>query len=271
MSTLPTAVDGARTGPPVSLQETADREASLRPRVLAWSGPGGWRDSRPLLVPRSIIRPPTVDDGFSLIELMVVLLVLGILTAIAVPTFLGTEDAANDRSAQSNLVTAFTDARAQFEKSGQTYDVQGLPSAGMLATDLGDDQPNMTFKAGSLGPNFTTGGSSASASDISVAVSPDGSGVVLAAFSVPGNCFYIVDNSADLGSLAAPPYAGATLTPVAHAVSGPLGLPTKAGTSYVSVSGDVDKSDCNASTPTASGAGATADLQNAGFPGVTDP
>jgi hypothetical protein len=37
------------------------------------------------------------------------------------------------------------------------------------------------------------------------------------------------------------------------------------------VSGDVDKSDCNASTPTASGAGATADLQNAGFPGVTDP
>jgi len=270
MNSLSTGVDGAGVGSSASFREADDADASKRPRVLAWSGPGGWRDSRPLLVPRALVCPPDADAGFSLIELMVVLLVLGILTAIAVPTFLGTKNAADDRSAQSNLVTAFTDARAQFQK-GQTYDVQGLPSAALLATNLENDQLDMTFKAGTLGPNYTTGGSSSSASDISVGVSPDGSGVVLAAYSVPGNCFYIVDNSADLGSLVAPPYAGATLTPVAHAVSGPLGLPTKAGTSYVSVSGDVDKSDCNASTPTASGAGATADLQNAGFPGVTDP
>ena len=90
---------------------------------------------------------------------------------------------------------------------------------------------------------------------------------MLAAFSVPGNCFYIVDNSADLGPIANPPYSGATLTTGAQSVSGPLALPTKAGTAYVTVAGDTNASDCSASAPTASGSGTTASYQNAGFPG----
>jgi type IV pilus assembly protein PilA len=46
---------------------------------------------------------------------MVVLLVLAILLAIAIPTFLGTTASATSRSAQANLNTAFTDAKTQYE------------------------------------------------------------------------------------------------------------------------------------------------------------
>ena len=52
------------------------------------------------------------DAGFTLIELMVVLLILAILLAIAIPTFLGVTGGANDRAAQSNLNTAITTAKA---------------------------------------------------------------------------------------------------------------------------------------------------------------
>ena len=45
-----------------------------------------------------------LDSGFTLIELMVVLLILAILLAIAIPTFLGTTKTANDRAVQSNLI-----------------------------------------------------------------------------------------------------------------------------------------------------------------------
>ena len=48
------------------------------------------------------------EDGFTLIELMVVVLIIAILIAIAIPTFLGAQDRARDRSVQSNLRNALT-------------------------------------------------------------------------------------------------------------------------------------------------------------------
>ncbi|MEY2553081.1 MAG: type pilus assembly protein PilA, partial [Ilumatobacteraceae bacterium] len=42
------------------------------------------------------------DTGFTLIELMVVVLIIAILLAIAIPTFLGAQNKAKDRSAQSS-------------------------------------------------------------------------------------------------------------------------------------------------------------------------
>jgi len=77
------------------------------------------------------------EQGFTLIELMVVVLIIAILIAIAIPTFLGAQNRARDRGAQSNLRNALTAAKTvATDNSGQfdQVDVAALTAAeGSLA------------------------------------------------------------------------------------------------------------------------------------------
>jgi type IV pilus assembly protein PilA len=70
------------------------------------------------------------QEGFTLVELLVVVLITGILAAIAIPTFLGQKDKANDASAKSLLTTGVTTMETYYTDS-QTY--VGADGAGKLS------------------------------------------------------------------------------------------------------------------------------------------
>ena len=71
---------------------------------------------------RSLIaRSRDQEEGFTLIELMVVVLIIAILIAIAIPTFLGARQRAQDRAAQSDLRNGLTAEKTVYTDA-QTYD-----------------------------------------------------------------------------------------------------------------------------------------------------
>jgi type IV pilus assembly protein PilA len=74
------------------------------------------------------------DRGFTLIELMVVVLIIAILLAIAIPTYLGARERANDRAVQSNLRNAHTNELASYTDRQQFTD--DLPSLQALDASL---------------------------------------------------------------------------------------------------------------------------------------
>src|ERR687896_2668959 len=80
------------------------------------------------------------DKGFTLIELMVVVLIIAILIAIAIPTFLGARRRAQDRAAQSSLRNTVTAAKAIFTDD-ETY----TPAD---ATALAAGEPSLEFVEG---------------------------------------------------------------------------------------------------------------------------
>src|SRR3954471_22683225 len=78
------------------------------------------------------------EEGFTLIELMVVVLIIAILLAIAIPTFLGARGKAQDRAAQSNLRNALT-----AEKTYYTDNHAYTASSPAVAST----EPNLTFSS----------------------------------------------------------------------------------------------------------------------------
>jgi type IV pilus assembly protein PilA len=90
------------------------------------------------------------EDGFTLIELMVVVLIIAILLAIAIPTFLGAQNRARDRGAQSNLRNAITAAKTiATDQVGQfVWDhdkAAGTPTIALNDAALRDIEANITF------------------------------------------------------------------------------------------------------------------------------
>lgn len=72
------------------------------------------------------------DDGFTLVELLVVVVIIGILVAIAIPVFLNQREGAWESAVESDLRNAAPAAETYFAGNG-TY--VGLTDANMLFTD----------------------------------------------------------------------------------------------------------------------------------------
>jgi type IV pilus assembly protein PilA len=174
------------------------------------------------------------EGGFTLIELMVVLLIIAILLAIAIPTFLGVTSSANDRAAQSNLTNALTEASAVYQNSGQTF------SNGVSAL-FTSSAPEFSWTSGGCGTSpqncvsydvFSVGTGSGT--------NADGNGLLLADRSNVGDCWYTLDI---LNAPSNPVVTGAAV----HNLN-----ETNAGAYYAhSSAGTATNANCTASDPIA--------------------
>lgn len=123
------------------------------------------------------IREMKDEDGFTLIELMVVVLIIAILIAIAIPTFLGLRERAQNRSAQSDLRNGLTAAKA-FYTDGDTY-------VGFDAAEGEDIEPALAWDDLAV----------ASEGNVSVVAASTATAVIMATESASGEFYCIADSA----------------------------------------------------------------------------
>jgi type IV pilus assembly protein PilA len=90
---------------------------------------------------------PERHDGFTLIELMVVVMIIAILLTIAIPTFLGARERAQDSHAKADLRTALAAAKSFFVAT-EDYSVMAVPN------DMEAQEASLTY--GTLAQTSTT-------------------------------------------------------------------------------------------------------------------
>jgi type IV pilus assembly protein PilA len=131
------------------------------------------------------------EDGFTLIELMVVVLIIAILIAIAIPTFLGAQNKAKDRAAQSSLRNSLTSAKTLYTDSS---DYTTATPAALQAVE-----PSLTFCVAAVASKCNAGALSIGPKGVSVH-NTSADVIVFAARSASGTCFYLRDTATGPGT-----------------------------------------------------------------------
>lgn len=154
------------------------------------------------------------EEGFTLIELMVVILIIAILMAIAIPTFLGAQKRAQDRGAQSNLRNALTAAKTIATDNSGTF-MNG--AAAITDVDMDNTEKSLDFVADAAFAD-TVG-------PIAVEAEAAGGSIILYNKSASGDYFCIAaksDGTVGYGKPATAAAAAALVAPAA-AVALPAG------------------------------------------------
>jgi type IV pilus assembly protein PilA len=166
------------------------------------------------------LRARREDDerGFTLIELMVVVLIIAILIAIAIPTFLGAKSRAQDKAAQSSLRNGLTNAKGIYTDldsygSGATDAARTTSLIGSTTSGLIAAEPSLTFQTAA----------STGAKVVSVDVRGT-TGLVMTAKAASGNCYAIGDSANGPGTVFA--HMGTATCDAASAPALPSTAPT---------------------------------------------
>jgi type IV pilus assembly protein PilA len=131
------------------------------------------------------------DKGFTLIELMVVVLIIAILIAIAIPTFLGLRSRSQNRAAQSDLRNALTAAKS-FYTDADAY-------TGFDAVDGEALEPSLTWGAAAPAVEGTVSVRAVTATTVLLATR-SASGTFFCVADNNGTTVYGDDDAADIAS-----------------------------------------------------------------------